>query len=61
MTQSDLVRFCRYLRANGFSAGVTESLASVDAIRVMESVDPEAVQVGAAGGAVFLEGRVGLL
>jgi uncharacterized protein with von Willebrand factor type A (vWA) domain len=44
MTRPDLIRFCRYLRAHGFSAGVTESLASVDALRAVESVDPAAVR-----------------
>ena len=43
MTQSGAIRFCRFLRANGFSAGVTESLAAVDAVRVAPSNDPDAV------------------
>lgn len=44
MTQPDLVRFCRYLRANGYSAGVTESLAAADVVGVVEPVDPAAVR-----------------
>ncbi len=35
MTESDIIRFCRFLRANGFSAGVTESVASVEAVRAV--------------------------
>ncbi|HTX38393.1 MAG TPA: VWA domain-containing protein [Bryobacteraceae bacterium] len=44
MKQPDLVRFCRYLRANGFSAGVTESLAAADVVGVVEPGDPGAVR-----------------
>jgi len=44
VTQSDIIRFCRFLRANGFSAGVTESLTSVDVVRVTQVVDADAVR-----------------
>jgi uncharacterized protein with von Willebrand factor type A (vWA) domain len=44
VTQSDIIRFCRFLRANGFSAGITESLASVDVVRVTQAVEPDAVR-----------------
>lgn len=44
MTPSDLIRFCRYLRANGFSAGVTESVASLDAVRAVEPFGPSAIR-----------------
>lgn len=36
-TVSEVVRFCRFARANGFSAGVTETLASVDAVRAVDA------------------------
>jgi uncharacterized protein with von Willebrand factor type A (vWA) domain len=44
VTQSDIIRFCRFLRANGFSADVTESLISVDVVRVTRAVDADAVR-----------------
>ena len=44
MKYSDVIRFCRFLRANGFSAGVTESLASVESVDALEAVDPEALR-----------------
>jgi uncharacterized protein with von Willebrand factor type A (vWA) domain len=39
VTPSDVIRFCRFLRANGYSAGVTESLASVEVVRAVAAVD----------------------
>jgi len=39
-----VVRFCRFLRANGFSAGVTESLASVEAVGAMVPADPDTLK-----------------
>ena len=44
MTPSDVIRFCRFLRANGFSAGVTESLAAVEVACVMQPIDTAAVR-----------------
>jgi len=32
MTTSETVRFCRFARANGFSGGITETLAAVEAV-----------------------------
>lgn len=37
MTTTEIVRFCRFARANGFSAGVTETLSAVEAAL---AVDP---------------------
>ncbi|HXB74396.1 MAG TPA: VWA domain-containing protein [Candidatus Acidoferrales bacterium] len=45
VTYSGVIHFCRFLRANGFSAGVTESVASVEAVRaVAAAVDPDALR-----------------
>lgn len=44
MTDADVIRFCRFLRANGFSAGVTESLASVQAARAMAPMGSNALR-----------------
>jgi uncharacterized protein with von Willebrand factor type A (vWA) domain len=39
-----LIRFCRFLRANGFSAGVTESVAAVETVRVALPLGTDAVR-----------------
>lgn len=33
MSTAEIVRFCRYARAHGFSGGITETLAAVEAVR----------------------------
>lgn len=37
MTTEEIVRFCRYARSQGFSAGVTETIAAVEAVRGVDS------------------------
>jgi uncharacterized protein with von Willebrand factor type A (vWA) domain len=37
VTTAEIVRFCRFARANGFSAGVTETIAAVEAARAVDS------------------------
>jgi uncharacterized protein with von Willebrand factor type A (vWA) domain len=46
VTTPDIIRFCRFARANGFSAGVTETLAAVEAVR---SVDAESARFALRG------------
>ncbi|MBZ5724161.1 MAG: VWA domain-containing protein [Acidobacteriia bacterium] len=46
MTQAGVIGFCRFLRANGFSAGVTESLASAEVVRAVPPEDRDAVRWG---------------
>src|SRR5215475_7463007 len=37
MTAAEIVRFCRNARVQGFSAGVTETIAAVEAVRAVDS------------------------
>jgi uncharacterized protein len=37
VTTPDVIRFCHLARANGFSAGVTETLAAVEAVRAVDA------------------------
>jgi uncharacterized protein with von Willebrand factor type A (vWA) domain len=37
VTSAEIVRFCRFARAHGFSAGVTETIAAIEAARAVDS------------------------
>lgn len=50
MTTPEIIRFCRFARANGFSAGMTETLAAVEAVRAVDAeMDAESARFALRG------------